>query len=418
MKKDKKYLEELEKKLEFISKRDKRAIVLKYEKIIEERRANKEKITTILKSIGPVSEVAQKEIEEYRKTRNAEYCINRFFSRFKKAEKNTPKEKVSFLQKLKEKREKKKEEKEKKEKEKVSFIQKLKEKREKRKEEKAKKEKKSFFDRFKKEKTLKEKIEDKIEEITEEEPNEIAEVTEIVSEKKLFETKEERIRRIILKTLQVIFTIILMFVWLVVCVLFIASGFAFLDGVKLYGLVITLGGLTLLILSIIIILNGSLFRRRIRRIWPFLFIILFIAVTAFGIALFVKEISKIKTTSDVTEKYSMTKKSTSYNLPSDPDKKLFVTFNSNYKTDYIIEYDNTMTDKINVEVKYFECYYDYFAKKDINNLYISLGLDKRDRLSVYIDDLKEGKIYDNNELERYVVKISYNEKDKDRIVIK
>ena len=209
-----------------------------------------------------------------------------------------------------------------------------------------------------------------------------------------------------------------MFVWLVVCVLFIASGFAFLDGVKLYGLVITLGGLTLLILSIIIILNGSLFRRRIRRIWPFLFIILFIAVTAFGIALFVKEISKIKTTSDVTEKYSMTKKSTSYNLPSDPDKKLFVTFNSNYKTDYIIEYDNTMTDKINVEVKYFECYYDYFAKKDINNLYISLGLDKRDRLSVYIDDLKEGKIYDNNELERYVVKISYNEKDKDRIVIK
>ena len=167
MKKDKKYLEELEKKLEFISKRDKRAIVLKYEKIIEERRANKEKITTILKSIGPVSEVAQKEIEEYRKARNAEYCINRFFSRFKKDEKNTPKEKVSFLQKLKEKREKKKEEKKKKEKEKVSFIQKLKEKREKRKEEKAKKEKKSFFDRFKKEKTLKEKIEDKIEEITE-----------------------------------------------------------------------------------------------------------------------------------------------------------------------------------------------------------------------------------------------------------
>ncbi len=416
MKKDKKYLEELEKRLEFISNRDRHAIVLKYEKIIAERRANKEKITTILKNLGPVSEVAQKEIDEYRKTRNAEYCINRFFSKFKKDKKDDSKEKISFIQNLKDKRAKKKEEKEKKEK--VSFIQKIKDRREKRKEEKAKKEKKSFFDRFKKKKTFKEKIEDKIEEITEEEPSEIAEVTEIVSEKKLFETKEERIRRIILKTLQVIFTIILMFVWLVVCVLFIASGFAFLDGVKLYGLVIALGGLTLLILSIIIILNGSLFRKKIRRIWPFLFIILFIVVTAFGIALFVKEISKIKTTSDVTEKYSMTKKSTSYNLPNDPDKKLFITFNSNYKTDYIIEYDKTITDKVNVEVKYFECYYDYFAKKDINNLYISLGLDKRDRLSVYIDDLKEGKIYDNDELERYVVKISFNEKDKDRIVIK
>jgi hypothetical protein len=209
-----------------------------------------------------------------------------------------------------------------------------------------------------------------------------------------------------------------LFAWLWICVIFIAGCFAFLDGVKLYGMVIALGGLTMLVLSIIIIINGSLFRRKVRRLWPFLAIILFTAVTAAGIALFMKEIQKIKVTSDVTEKYNMTKKSTSYNLPNDPEKKLFITFNSNYNTDYIIEYDKTISDKVNVEVKYFECYYDYFAKKDSNNLYISLGLDNRDRLSVYIDDLKEGKIYDNKELERYVVKITYNEKDKDRIVIK
>ncbi len=486
MKKDKKYLEELEKKLEFISARDKRAIVLKYQKIIDERKENKEKIVSILKSIGPVSEVAEKEIAEYRKTRNAEYMINKFFSKFKKDKASTPnkdkkgekkaedkkketnKDKTSFIQKIKDKRAKRKEErlkkKEEKEKQKqelekvtteekqeledkekeviketkaeekssenkVSFFDKLKEKRTKRKEErlkkkeekkkeKEKKEKKSFFDRFKKKKTLKEKIEDKIEEITEEVPDEIADVTEIVSEKKIFETKEQRIKRIILSTIRVIFTIILLFAWLWICVIFIAGCFAFLDGVKLYGMVIALGGLTMLVLSIIIIINGSLFRRKVRRLWPFLAIILFTAVTAAGIALFMKEIQKIKVTSDVTEKYNMTKKSTSYNLPNDPEKKLFITFNSNYNTDYIIEYDKTISDKVNVEVKYFECYYDYFAKKDSNNLYISLGLDNRDRLSVYIDDLKEGKIYDNKELERYVVKITYNEKDKDRIVIK
>ena len=139
---------------------------------------------------------------------------------------------------------------------------------------------------------------------------------------------------------------------------------------------------------------------------------------ACGIAIFVKQVYKIKITSDVGEKYNMTKKNNTYNLPNDPEKKLFITFNSNYDTDYIIEYDNTLENKVGVEVKYFECYYDYFVKKDNNNLYISLGLDNRDRLSVYIDDLKEGKIYDNDELERYVVKISMNEVDKERIVIK
>ena len=435
MKKDKKYLEELEKKLEFVSKRDKRAIILKYQKIIDERKENKEKIVSILKSIGPVSEVAEKEIAEYRKTRNAEYMINKFFSKFKKDKASTPSkdkkeekkeetknDKVSFFDKLKEKRTKRKEESLKKKEEKEKQKQELEKvtiEEKKELETKDKNEEKvGFFDRFKKKKTLKEKIEDKIEEITKEVPDEIADVTEIVSEKKIFETKEQRRKRIILSTIRVIFTILLLFAWLWICVIFIAGCFAFLDGVKLYGMVIALGGLTMLVLSIIIIINGSLFRRKVRRLWPFLAIILFTAVTAAGIALFMKEIHKIKITSDVTEKYNMTKKSTSYNLPNDPEKKLFITFNSNYNTDYIIEYDKTISDKVNVEVKYFECYYDYFAKKDSNNLYISLGLDNRDRLSVYIDDLKEGKIYDNKELERYVVKISYNEKDKDRIVIK
>ncbi|MBQ6285697.1 MAG: hypothetical protein IJK67_05290, partial [Bacilli bacterium] len=279
-----------------------------------------------------------------------------------------------------------------------------------------KKEKKSFFDRFKKKKTLKEKIEEKIEEIQEEE-NEIVETAEIVTEKKIFETKEERNRRIALKVINIVITTILLFIWLWVCVVFIASVFAFLDGVKLYGLVIALAGLVLLLFAIIVLINKSVLRIKINRKWSFIMILISIVVLALGIAIFVRQIYKIKVTSDVGEKYNMTKKNNSYNLPSDPDKKVFISFNSNYKTDYIIEYDDTLDNKVNVEVKYFECYYDYFVKKDSNNIYISLGLDNRDRLSVYIDDLKEGKIYDNKELERYVVKISMNENDKERVVI-
>jgi len=174
----------------------------------------------------------------------------------------------------------------------------------------------------------------------------------------------------------------------------------------------------LLILSIIVLINKSLFNRKISRKWSFIFIILFILIIAFGVTLGVRQIYKLNITADVSEKYNMVKKNSSYNLPSDIDKKLYISFNTNYNTNYIIDYDNTINDKVNVEVKYYECYYDYYTKKDSNNLYISLRPDKRDRLSVYIDDFKEGKIYDNNELERYVVKITLNEKDKDRVVIK
>ena len=64
MKKEKKFLDELEKKLEFISKRDKNAIVLKYKNLIDEKKENKERIVDILKEIGNVDDVANKEIEE------------------------------------------------------------------------------------------------------------------------------------------------------------------------------------------------------------------------------------------------------------------------------------------------------------------------------------------------------------------
>ncbi len=422
MKKEKKFLDELEKKLEFISKRDKNAIVLKYKNLIDEKKENKERIVDILKEIGNVDDVANKEIEEYRKTRNAEYKLNKFFSKFKKNKEDKPKKKKEKKNKSNNKKnifgwiktEKK---------EKNNFLARFK--KEKTLKEQVedkiesitdKKEKKSFFDRFKKKKTLKEKIEEKIEEIQEEE-NEIVETAEIVTEKKIFETKEERNRRIALKVINIVITTILLFIWLWVCVVFIASVFAFLDGVKLYGLVIALFGLVLLLFAIIVLINKSVLRIKISRKWSFIMILISIVVLAVGIAIFVRQIYKIKVTSDVGEKYNMTKKNNSYNLPSDPDKKVFISFNSNYKTDYIIEYDDTLDNKVNVEVKYFECYYDYFVKKDSNNIYISLGLDNRDRLSVYIDDLKEGKIYDNKELERYVVKISMNENDKERVVI-
>ena len=61
--------------------------------------------------------------------------------------------------------------------------------------------------------------------------------------------------------------------------------------------------------------------------------------------------------------------------------------------------------------------YDYNVKKSSNNLYVSLSVDPRDRISSYIDDFKDNKIYNTNELARYTVKITISEKDYQRLVI-
>ena len=52
MKKEKKFLDELDAKLVGVSKKDKETILSKYQEIIKTRKENKERIKDILKSIG------------------------------------------------------------------------------------------------------------------------------------------------------------------------------------------------------------------------------------------------------------------------------------------------------------------------------------------------------------------------------
>ena len=375
MKKDRKFLIALELNLSKLSKKNRDKIVSKYYDIIEEEKSKKRKITSILKDLGKPEEVAKREIENLKNNNRLKDKINNIINtlknQFKNKSKKIKKEKVK----------------------KESLISKIK-------------------NKIKRKDTLKNNIEDIIEESKEE----IVNVSEIVTEKKIFESRSTRVKRIIYKTLGVILTIILLFIWLWLVIIFMASIFALLDGVKLYGINIALLGIVLLVLTIVILINKSIFRKKISLKWSLIFIISFIVIIAFGITLSLKEISKIKTTHDVSDKYTMTRSFTTYKIPSN-NKPLYITFNSNYKTKYIVEYDESMKGKIGVEVKYYECYYDYFIKKGSDNIYISLKLNKRDRLSVYIDDLKEGKIYDNDELERYTVKITGSKNDIEKVII-
>lgn len=402
MKKEKKFLNDLENKLSGISKKDRNKIIEKYRNIIHEEKSNNRRIVDILKELGSTDLVAEKEIQSLKSNGK----IKIFFNNVKEFITKD----IQFTKK--EKKEKPKKEKIKKEKIKKEKIKKVK--KEKLKRENIFKVLKSKFNFKKKDKdTLKENIIETKEEVKEELPN----IVESITEKKIFESKGKRIRRIIFRTLGTLLIICLLFIWLWVTVLLMSSMFAILDGIKYYGFNIALFGIDLLLLIIVILVNKLIIGKKISIKWTLISVILTLIIIACGISLFMKQISKIDIVKDVSDKYTMTRKYEKISLPSNLDKVTRISFNSHYDTKYTIEYDNTLDNKITIETKYYESYYDYYMKKNVNDIYVSLSLDYRDRLSVYLENLKENKIYDKNELSRYTVKITMNERDKDRVII-
>lgn len=402
MKKEKKFLNDLENKLSGISKKDRNKIIEKYRNIIHEEKSNNRRIVDILKELGSTDLVAEKEIQSLKSNGKIKIFFNNVKEFITKDIRFTKKEK----------KEKSKKEKVKKEKVKKEKIKKVK--KEKLKRENIFKVLKSKFNFKKKDKdTLKENIIETKEEVKEELPN----IVESITEKKIFESKGKRIRRIILRTLGVLLIICLLFIWLWVTVLLMSSMFAILDGIKYYGFNIALFGIDLLLLIIVILVNKLIIGKKISIKWTLISVILTLIIIACGISLFMKQISKIDIVKDVSDKYTMTRKYEKISLPSNLDKITRISFNSHYDTKYTIEYDNTLDNKITIETKYYESYYDYYMKKNVNDIYVSLSLDYRDRLSVYLENLKENKIYDKNELSRYTVKITMNERDKDRVII-
>lgn len=402
MKKEKKFLNDLENKLNGISKKDRNKIIEKYRNIIHEEKSNNRRIVDILKELGSTDLVAEKEIQSLKSNGKIKIFFNNVKEFITKDIQFTKKEK------------KEKPKKEKIKKEKIKKEKKNKVRKEKVKRENIFKVLKSKFNFKKKDKdTLKENIIETKEEVKEELPN----IVESITEKKIFESKGKRIRRIIFRTLGTLLIICLLFIWLWVTVLLMSSMFAILDGIKYYGFNIALFGIDLLLLIIVILVNKLIIGKKISIKWTLISVILTLIIIACGISLFMKQISKIDIVKDVSEKYTMTRKYEKISLSSNLDKVTRISFNSHYDTKYTIEYDNTLDNKITIETKYYESYYDYYMKKNVNDIYVSLSLDYRDRLSVYLENLKDNKIYDKNELSRYTVKITMNERDKDRVII-
>lgn len=386
MKKEKKYLNELENKLNNISKKKRESIVNKYREKIQEEKSKNKKIVEILKELGTPSEVVEKELNNLKSNNKFKLIINKV--------KNFITKDIQFPSKDKNKKVKK----------------------EKVKKEKIKKDKSKIkINIFKKKK--KDSIKDNIIEVKEEIQNELPNIIESVTETKIFESKKSKTKRIVLKSLGILFIMILLFIWLWLTVILMASMFAILDGIKFYGINITIFGIDILFLLMIILVNKKILNKKINSKLTFISLIVLLIIIAFGITLSIKQISKVETVKDVSDKYTMTRKYEKINLSSNLEKITYISFNANYDTKYIIEYDNTLDNKLTIETKYYESYYDYYMKQNSNDVYVSLSVDYRDRLSVYLENLKDKKIYDKNELSRYIVKITMNERDKDRVVI-
>lgn len=386
MKKEKKYLNELENKLNNISKKKRESIVNKYREKIQEEKSKNKKIVEILKELGTPSEVAEKELNNLKSNNKFKLIIDKV--------KNFITKDIQFPSKDKNKKVKK----------------------EKVKKEKIKKDKSKIkINIFKKKK--KDSIKDNIIEVKEEMQNELPNIIESVTETKIFESKKSKTKRIVLKSLGILFIMILLFIWLWLTVILMASMFAILDGIKFYGINITIFGIDILFLLMIILVNKKTLNKKINSKLTFISLIVLLIIIAFGITLSIKQISKVETVKDVSDKYTMTRKYEKINLSSNLEKITYISFNANYDTKYIIEYDNTLDNKLTIETKYYESYYDYYMKQNSNDVYVSLSVDYRDRLSVYLENLKDKKIYDKNELSRYIVKITMNERDKDRVVI-
>ena len=414
MKKDKKFLLDLENELKGISKKKRDAIVLKYRNLIDEELSKKGKIREILKNIGTPASVAEKELAELKGNKinikeillNIVNSMKNIFVKIGTSIKNFC---IKFYKgitkdiQFKSKKDKKK------------TI--------KKKEKVQKKKDNKFKDKFlnifkkKKTKTIVEEVVEEVEETFEDVVEEVNDVAELVTSKPIFMSKEQRIKNLIVKILGLTLVTIMILIWLWIDILLVASLFAFLDGVKLLGVSVTLFGLSVLVLWIIIMLNKIIFKRKNHFRVNLIITLSSVFIIAVGIGLTLYQLSKIEEVSDVTQKYTMSTKVETYNLPSNEDK-VYIEFNTNYDTQYMVKYDDKLNGKFKIEVKYYENYYDYHIKKTSNNIYVSLSKDTRDRISSYINDFKENKIYKEEELQRYVVKISINEKDYQRLVIK
>ncbi len=200
-------------------------------------------------------------------------------------------------------------------------------------------------------------------------------------------------------------------------VIFFSSLFLILDGAKIYGIGLFLLSLIAFNVIILIFINKKINKTQIE-LKKYLKIILVNSIVfLFSISLLLFQFYKLDNVSDVSEKYEMKTVIKDIALSGDTNKKYYIYFNSWYDNKYIVHYDNSLSNKIEIKMEYYECFYNSIIKLKGSSAYLSLVKNKRDLLSFYIDNLRENKVYDAKELSRNVINIYVSEEDYKRLVL-
>ncbi|MEG2457446.1 MAG: hypothetical protein RSB41_00955 [Bacilli bacterium] len=228
------------------------------------------------------------------------------------------------------------------------------------------------------------------------------------------EKVEKEIKNFKLNNVILILEIFLSLV-LSICLLFtVASLYSLLDGSKMYGLSIFFTFICVFLFYIIFLLHNINYEKKIGFKFTLIFTIICICLSGTGAGLFLVEVFNLENVSNVSSVYIMSKEEKKYPLPTNGEKYL-IYLNSKYKTNIKIIYDDELDGMIKVSANYYDNYYNLILKSEWKNLYISFHKDYRDIISTYLDGFREGKSYNMNELQRYTLTISINEKDKDII---
>lgn len=200
-----------------------------------------------------------------------------------------------------------------------------------------------------------------------------------------------------------------------IAIFFMVSVLAVMDGVKVYGITIVLFSILSINFIFIDIVNKKRLGIQYNIRKYYMIIVFLIIMIASGVAYTTYSYFKIDFVNVPNEKYNLTYKELTYRLVK--GQKTDIYFNSWYKVSYSLNYDEELKNKVRIVVKYNESFYDLNSQNDEGDIYISLVNDKRDMISMYINNLKDNKIYNEKELSRYLIKIYVNEDDYKRLVI-
>ena len=234
-------------------------------------------------------------------------------------------------------------------------------------------------------------------------------------EREIKETRDIKNKNIISKLFLNIILMLLCILLLILLSISTCLLFAIFDKVKVYALLIIFISLSVMCIETIYLIERLLKNKIIRFRKEFKVFITCLIFIGISIGIVIVQYNNLEFINDVNSKYTMTVNKKEIKI-NNFRKNYYIRFNSWYKPNYIIEYDNDLNDELIIEIKYYECFYDINYKKDLDSVYISLSENNRDKLSFYIENLKENKIYSSKELSRYTILIKLNEKNKDRII--